>query len=587
MNMKKRFLCLFLVIFMLVSLLASCSSKDDDVSDELEKNQARYTKTLVMYLMSETEVPEKTEKDIEEALNDLLKSKFKTKIDIRYFTADEYYTELEKALKAKETQVLKDKKEANEINEYNKYLKESCLAAGVPVVTVKPKGEDTLATEEETIYNADYGIIEYKYPEVEENQVNIFYLGGYDKYSEYIDNEWLASLDDEVKYSSKKLKEHIPEVYMNNIMAAGVYGIPTNSLLGEYTWMLLDKELMDKHHFTANSIPATYNNNENLYNFLEAVKTFEVDKNGDLTVLPIKGELEPTNMLYWSYDEKNEMIVNKPTLLGTYCANNAKIGDNMSVYSIYHDRNYISQVKMLKRFELAGFYGTEADQDKPFAMTVVKGSYDLYHQYSDKYYVKMLDAPKVDNSNLYSHMFCVNQLENETARSMEVLTYIYTEPVARNILQYGIEGENYYIDDNDVLHRYNTSYMMDVNKTGNIFMAHPEEGKPGDFWDVGVEHSENLAINPTFGFNIDASSNLDVEALKAVMALEEGYRERLDACQTVEEIDELVAAIKEELKENEYYSRITTILAPSDSKEPCSLYYLYYFWLDSNGYIAK
>ena len=65
MNMKKKFLCLFLAIFMLVATLASCSAGDDDVSEELEKNQARYTKTLVMYLMSETEVPEKTEKDIE------------------------------------------------------------------------------------------------------------------------------------------------------------------------------------------------------------------------------------------------------------------------------------------------------------------------------------------------------------------------------------------------------------------------------------------------------------------------------------------------------------------------------------------
>lgn len=586
MNMKKRFLCLFLVIFMLVSLLASCSSKGDDVSDEIEKNQARYTKTLVMYLMSETEVPEKTEKDIEEALSELTKSKFKTKIDLRFFTADKYYTELEKALKAKETQVLKDKKEANEINEYNKYLKESCLAAGVPVVTVKPKGEDTVATEEETIYNAEYGIIDLKYPDAEENQVNIFYLGGYEKYQDYIDKEWLASLDDEVQYSSKKLKEHIPEVYMNNIVSAGVYGIPTNALLGEYTWMLLDKSLMEKHHFTSNSISATYNN-ENLYNFLDAVQSFERDDNGELTVLPIKGELEPTNMLYWSYDEKNEAVVNQSSILGTYCANNAKIGDNMNVYSVFHDRNYVSQLKMLKRFELAGFYGTEEDQDKPFAMTVIKGSYDVYHEYSDKYYVKMLDAPKVDNSNLYNHMFCVNQLENDTARSMEVLTYIYTESVARNILQYGIEGENYYIDDNDVLHRYNTSYMMDVNKTGNIFMAHPEEGKLGDFWDVGVEHSENLAINPTFGFNIDATSNLDVEAFKQVMALEAGYKERLDACQSTEDIDALVTAIKAELQENEYYSRITSRFAPTDSNAPKPLYYLYYSWLETNEYITN
>ena len=586
MMLKKKFLSLFLAVFMLASLLVSCSSNDTDISDEVEKNQARYTKTLVMYLMSETEVPENTDKEIEDALNELTKSKYKTKLDLRFFTEDEYYTELEKALKAKETQVLKDKKEANELNEYNKYLKESCQAAGVPVVTVKVNGDNTAVTEEETMYNADYGIIEYKYPDAEENQVNIFYLGGYDKYQEYIDKDWLASLDDEVQYSSKKLKEHIPEVYMNNIMAAGVYGIPTNSLLGEYTWMILDKDLMTKYHFTSNSISASFTD-EDLYNFLDAVNVHERDENGELTVLPIKGELSPTNIFYWSYDAKTEMLVNKPSLLGIYSANNAKIGDNLSVYSVFHDSNYVSQIKMLKRFELADFYGTEADQDKPFAMTVVKGSYDVYYEYSDKYYVKMMEAPKVDNSNLYNHMFCVNQLENETARSMEIVTYLNTDPVARNILQYGVEGENYYIDDNDVLHRYNTSYMMDVNKTGNIFMAHPEEGKPGDFWDIGVEHCENLAINPTFGFSVDASSNLDMEAFNKVMALYDGYMERLDACKSLEEIDALVTSAKAELKENTYYTRITTILGPESNKDPSSLYFLYYSWLDMNGYIAK
>ena len=94
--MKKKFLCLFLVVFMLVAALASCSSNADKVGEELEQNQARLTKTLVMYLMSEQEVPKKNEIDIEEALNNLTKSKYKTQIDIRFYTPDQYYVELDR-----------------------------------------------------------------------------------------------------------------------------------------------------------------------------------------------------------------------------------------------------------------------------------------------------------------------------------------------------------------------------------------------------------------------------------------------------------------------------------------------------------
>ena len=289
---------------MLVTVLASCSSDEDKMSEELQENQARLTKTLVVYLMSEKEVPQINEIEVEEAINALTKSKYKTQIDLRYFTPDKYYTELEKAMKAQESDYNKSKKEAQEIKDYNQYLKESCLAVGAPVVTVKAPSTKAPSTEDETIYNAEYGILEYKYPDATANQVNIFYLGGYEKYQTYIDNDWLEPLDSELEYTSKKLKEHIPQVYMDNLTAAGVYGIPNNSLIGNYKWMLLNKDLMEKYFYTANSIPSNFTN-DNLKNFLTDVKNFETD------VVPIKGTLEPVKMFYWSYNSEIDALVNE------------------------------------------------------------------------------------------------------------------------------------------------------------------------------------------------------------------------------------------------------------------------------------
>ena len=585
--MKTKLLCLIIGLMMIVSMLASCSQGETNLSAEVDENQARTTQTIVMFMMSEKEVPEKTEHDIEEALNKLTKSKFKTQVDLRFYTADEYYTQLEATIKAKETEILKAEREELQKRRKEKEIRESCKQAGIPYVAETTKAPSTIMTEEETLVNEEYGIIEYKYPDAKDNQVNIFYLGGYDRYQEYVDSEWVARLNDEVNTSSKKLKEHIPAVYMDNISSAGIYGIPTNALIGEYTWMLLNKQVMEDHFFTSADISASLTDTD-LYNFLNDVYTYERDEDGNLTVLPVKGDIEPTNMFYWNYDDEAETIVNTPSFLGVYCPTNAKIGTNLSVYHVFNDPNYVSQLKFITRLRNEGILMDEADQDDslPYAMTILKGSYDLYHQYEDEYYVKMLEAPKADNNNLYTNMFCVNELENNTARSMEIVTFFNTNAEARNILQYGLEGENYYIDDNDVLHRYNDSYMMDVNKTGNIFMAHPEEGLPGDYWNVGIEHNENVGITPIFGFVVDEDSELDVTNLKAVLALEEYYMAELEKCTTVEEFDEFVKRVKKELAENPSYIKVVSPKFPEDG-ELSSLNYIYYTWLDNNGFLPK
>ena len=591
--MKKKFLCLFLVMMMLVTVLASCSSNEDNLGEELEENQARLTKTLVMYMMSEEKVATAVEVEIEEAINELTKAKFKTQIDLKFFTPDEYYKKLETAIKEQEKEYNKKKKEEQEVKDYNQYLKESCVAAGLPVVTVKPAATTAAATEDETIYNKEYGILEYKYPETTANQVNIFYLGGYEKYSEYVDNDWLEGLDSEVEYTSKKLKEHIPAVYMENLAAAGIYGIPNNSLIGNYKWLLLNKELMTKYIYEENAIsnidPIT---DAQLGYFLKDVAAGERDANGNLLVRPIAGELEPTNMFYWSYDENLDCLVNKPSILGTYCNNNAALGTELVVRSIFEDTKYTSQLTKIQEFKDAGYFAEDADSNLPFAMSIVEGSFDLKNKYEQEgYYVKMVEAPKVDNTQIYDNMFCISRFASladtdNTKRCMEIITYIDTNEEIRNLLQYGIEDKHYTIDSEGVLNRIESAgYVMDINKTGNIFMAHPEDGMPADFWDqVGMDHCENLQINPTSGFVFDSSVDGDVDSFVRLIGKTNEYMEKLNNCKNLEELTAEINNIKAILKADSDYIKVTKPLEP-EIGQAGSLAYLYQRWLIDNGYV--
>ena len=182
---------------------------------------------------------------------------------------------------------------------------------------------------------------------------------------------------------------------------------------------------------------------------------------------------------------------------------------------------------------------------------------------------------------------------------MQIICLMNTDENFRNLILYGIQDKHYRLVDTMLDNEYGDNimavertdvgkayYNMDVNKTGNIFMAHPEEGLPGDYWNVGIEHNESVGITPIFGFVIDEDSELDVENLKTVLALEAHYMAELDKCKTVDEFNEFIKNVKKEIAENPAYIKVVSPRFPEDG-ELSSLNYLYYNWLDQNGFLPK
>ena len=91
--MKKRLLCMALMLIMIVSalLLVGCS-KEEETSDD---NANEGAKTITMWIISENKVSAEDEKLVETAFSEVTKSKFKVNVDIKFFTEDEYYEKLE------------------------------------------------------------------------------------------------------------------------------------------------------------------------------------------------------------------------------------------------------------------------------------------------------------------------------------------------------------------------------------------------------------------------------------------------------------------------------------------------------------
>lgn len=600
--MKFKFLCLVLAVMMMLATLTSCSGGGKGLED-IANAAVRQTQTLVVYLMSEIEISEQTASDIEDAINSITKSDFKTQLDIHFFTEENYYAAIEAKFKGKENELKRIEREQIDKKKLEKELRESAKKAGVSYIAPTTPKPETVITEEATLVNEEFGTIEYVYPEPGANQLDIFYVGGYDKYMDYAYNEWLADLKEELTTTSKQLNEHINEVYMSNLDTDGIYGIPTNSVVGEYTWMLIDKELADYYMFNTedaiNGLLDTRNQvDANLMRFLAEIKANEPD------VIPATGKVEPSNIYYWTVDpEANRLTNDLSVLCGSYDRDTViDVDEYPEVMSLFHNSSYTAQMKAIKRMQENGYLSTETPaSDARVAVQFVKGGYEIYaeNQYDEttnpdgKYYIKMLERPRAEADDVFAHMLCVNALEDNVARAMEIVTSINIDPEVRNILQYGVkgteggEGGHYYIDENGVLHRNNNTYMMDINKTGNVFTAHPEEGLPANYWDYGIRQNTDALTVPVYKFNVEAE-NIDTEAIGRLQALYGEYMERMNACATEAELDEFFKTARNELAENTDYAFVRNMsYEPKDDDDAMPLYTLYWNWLNANKYISR
>ncbi|MBO7296321.1 MAG: hypothetical protein J6V39_03590, partial [Clostridia bacterium] len=475
--------------------------------------------------------------------------------------------------------------------------------------------EETGVVEELTSYN-EYEIAEIVYPELRKNQVDIVYLSGFDRYNEFIENEWIQSLDEEITGASRKLTDYISATLLSGVQIDGsTYAIPNNVSIGEYTYMMIDKQLFDKYYYTIEDVEDVLDTKH----FLADLVKFEPD------VLPLNSTYEECmNMLvwYWSmtYEEqkgqededvdigdvgsdKEEEEDKEPVKIYDYYYD--KEGDAFSMFgtvyggaanrnrgsirlqfsNLFTKTEYLDILRELMTFKFEGYFG-EAAEGQTVAVDFVKGDSAFkkemekngYCTYNGKtYYAVIAEYPEATENELYGNMFAVSAYSHfAVGRSMDIITYLNTNSTIRNLLQYGVEGKNYEISEpseGSVLTMLNDDYQMTLEKTGNVFMAHPGEGKRADAWEGAREQNNESLIDPLLGFDfntvLDGDENgIDCDGLypsvkpkddpdyvpmgliDKMTAKSADIQARLDACTNINELEDLITLLKEELKES-------------------------------------
>ena len=570
--MKKKLISLLLCITMLLSfVLASCNVSPTDTEEEEIKNEGvRTAMTLVWALVCEEIPSEATQKSIEDAVNKITEARYMTHIALEFYTEEGYSEAMEERMLAQQEEKER-REEARKV--WKKFVKANRIIKNEDGSTYKVETEklyeqfwesypeyqkyvqpeetteeDQTETEAETVLN-EWGIGVLAYPEPEEYQIDILYISGYNDYYRYIKNEWIASLDMAISEDAGLLSDYIFPAFMTAAQTVyGTYAIPNNRTIGDYTYLLLRKELIEKYYYVADNITSL--TDPLCQDFLYDVATSETEN--FVPLLNNAVTKQPQNIRYWGLDyvEEDGMVVSQScknvfSVIGSsYGKHITQIKESHCVYQcmiLLNDSNYTNQLKTLKQYEVDGYYGAGDEETRQFAAGIVVGDLiDLVPKYSEDYHMIVIDYPRGTEEDLFEHMWAVSDSCKDVSRAMEIITYLNTNADFRNLIQYGIKDVHYTVNPTTgVAERLNNDYLMDIYKTGNVFLAYPEAGMDPEAWTYGKLQNQNAKVDLAVGFSVADTEEviLNKNGLDAVKEYSAKLEAALNLCVTPEDID--------------------------------------------------
>ncbi len=582
----KKVLSLVLVILMLSTMmLTSCNNSNQNPFAE----EVRSPITIVMAVVSEKEVSAETEKLVEDAVNAITTAQYKTKIDLRYYTPDGYFQKM-----------------VDLVNAAMNYKEEAPVTSN--------KDGETTPVEEETKIDEEYGYAVTIYPEVRESQLDILFVEGVDMYRYFVEQGYLARLEECLAADSKLISDYVLGDYLKAVKYnQGTYAVPNNVVANEYTYLLVNKELAQKYQYTETM--KTWKNIIDTEAFAADIAKFETG------IVPIYGKVVPTNVHNWSYDistlgkytelvenevvddegntkkeeveEVRDLVVYKPvtnrfSIFGSIIPTDT-VGDQAILglsKQLVASSSYTTQLIGIQKLKDNNYIKETIADGEKFAVGFIKGNESDVAKYRDEYEIVITEYPTITQNEVYAGMFGVCEYTRyDEKRSMEIITHLNTKSDLRDILQYGIKGVHYEISEKTgVLTRLNQDYMMDINKTGNVFIAHAEEGILPEVMDVYRAQNRDAILYPGISFSSNAIDGVFADYVEQANTISAKYQAKLDACKTAAEIEAVVAEFAADTEIDTLFRQWNNTSPADDNYSP---YALYYNWLVENGLVVE
>ncbi len=442
-QMKNKFISLLLIAIMLFAVASMTSCGDQDVNP-FEGVLAPTTITLISIRGEGT--TDEAIKAVEKELNVITRAQYNVNLQLVLYSEAEYEEKLAQRLLAAEAE------------KQNSGSSSGNLVAGT-------KAEDIVY---ETIEKD--GFTEFVYPSVTENQVDIFLIRDQATYNDFVAQGKVQSLSAQItdayanmaKYINKTLRDAMK---INNV----TYAIPNNHLLGNYTYLLLNKALVDELGYRAEDLTSLYA----LSGYLTDVKEKKTD------YVPLFNCAEPATAL-----------LEEGTMIGTLLSSDLNINSVMPTLLLQKE-DYAKYLAAKQAYTELGYitYGNFNSSVKCGASFVTGLPEAVTEMYGEEYYTIPYGEPTITTSELYSSMYAVSATTPDVARCMDIITLLTTNQEFRNIFQYGVENVHYTAE--EILDEYSNGsteedktmitmvtkisndYNMNSLYTGNGYLLYP------------------------------------------------------------------------------------------------------------------
>ena len=486
--MNKKWLSFLLAMLMIVATLLTGCSEEKESSKQIDSEGNISPMTLTLYGITGESTTEESIKLVQDAINSYTEGNFNTHIILRLYTEDEYYAKLDEGFAAIEKQIKEEEEEEKRKKEEEKENKKN----GVTTEATKTPAADVV-TEAET-YIDEYGIKKTVYPEEKGTQVDIFMLRGFDKLVEYYEKDVTATLDSALNNSSGKLlKTYVNPIFFKTASVdTMLMGVANNRYVGEYSYILVNKDLCDKYYYNPNDLV----NLPDLYEYLADMNKTE------------PGVTTMYNIPEIPYDSFEGM-----SFIGTLINSDTEY-DSLSYPRVLSDSPAFRKgMQAINDIKKSGFAVSGNEYELPagrtFAAAYIKGGPDVVEKYSDDYYTIVYQRPFASDTEASGTMFCVSNYASDVNRCMEIITAINTNVFVRNTFQYGVEDVHYEYDEfNNFVEVKNNDYSMKMEDTGNMFLLWPSSTMDEtmlyyakDNWAAAKKQNLDLQCSPYAMFN--------------------------------------------------------------------------------------
>ena len=483
--MKKRILGFILAVLLILPTFMFMGCKEDESELKLTAN-GPVPVTMTLYSITEGSTTEEARQAVEDEINRITEYEFNTHIILRLFTADEYHEVLEKDLAVAKKNYEPQDVETDENGET------------VTQALTTPK--ETLATTKREVETDENGETKHRvviseekisYPAENGTQVDIFLVDSLDSYNELIANGDIQAMDAELLGNAALIKKYINPTLMNAVATTtGTYGIPNNKLVGDYEYILLRKDLVDKYSYD----PASLNTLTKLSTYINDVKG-----EGVTPVLDTYG-VSPLAI----------SMTGEDSFFGSYVGYNPAQNTNAMPRNLLTNASFQKEYSMIRSLKAQGtMVDGELTKDTNAACIFAKGSAAIPELYGDDYYVSVYKYPTATNENTFSSVYAVSTYTQSIKRCMQVINYMQTDAELANILRYGVKDEHYtYDEENDIVTVISDEYKMNPEYSGNIFltyqntdMTEAELALSADKWALGKQQNLDAVASPYLSFS--------------------------------------------------------------------------------------